>query len=82
MSWTHKKIKAASERGKRMAAARWKIDAERRDRLAELDPIKFTGKIVRRVIVIDAETTVKEAVIFDFDSFRSALRKTRSILKA
>ncbi len=30
-SYTRRKIKALSERGKRMAAARWKLDQERRD---------------------------------------------------
>lgn len=30
-SYTRRKIKALSERGKRMAAARWKLDRERRE---------------------------------------------------
>lgn len=42
---TQRKIKALSERGKRMAAARWKLDRERRDaempeRIRELAEIK------------------------------------------
>jgi hypothetical protein len=38
-------------------------------------------KIVRRIYVIENEQTVKEAVIFDFDSYRNANRKLKGILK-
>lgn len=53
---------AASERGKRMAAERWRRDRERRDLLASMAPERMTAKIIRRIIVIDGETTVREAV--------------------
>ena len=44
-SYNRRKAKAASDRGKRMAAARWKIDRQRRDeemsaRIRELAEIK------------------------------------------
>ena len=34
---------------------------------------------VRRIIVIDRETTVREAVFFDTDSIREARRKFRTV---
>ncbi len=46
-----------------------------------MDPIKFEGRIVRRIIVIENENTVKEAVIYDFDSYRWAKRKLWEALK-
>ncbi len=51
-SYTQRKIKALSERGKRMAAARWKLDRERRDaeepeRIREIEEIE-TQNLPRR----------------------------------
>lgn len=81
MSYVTRKIRAASERGKRMAVRRWKLDRARRDALAEKDP-SFTGlRIVRRIVVIDRECSAREAVIYETDSARSARRKLRSALK-
>ena len=78
--YIRKCAKAASERGKRMAAERWKRDRERRDRLAAMNPLQYPGRILRRVIVIDRETEVREAIFYDTDSLRDAQRKLRRVL--
>lgn len=80
MRYSTRRRKSASERGKRMAQRRWELDRIRRDRLAALDPIKFEGHILRRIVVIDNEKTVREAVIYDFDGYRSAKRKINGVL--
>lgn len=59
------KIQAARERGKRMAAVRWRKDRERRAALEAAEkrnPLRAVGKIVRRVVVIDHESVVKEII--------------------
>ena len=38
-------------------------------------------RIVRRIVVIDRERTVREAVIYAGDSLREARRKQRAILQ-
>lgn len=70
----------ASKRGRAMAKRRWDNDRIRRDRLFGLNAEKFPGNIVRRIVVIDRESFVREAVIFDFDSIRSSRKKLRDIL--
>lgn len=80
MSYVTRKIKAASERGRRMAKRRWELDALRRERLAAIDPIQFSGRIVRRIVVIDNEKRVREVAIYDFDSEREWKRKERKVL--
>jgi hypothetical protein len=70
----------ASERGRIMAKRRWELERERRNRLGVLSPEQCPNAIVRRIVVIDNETTVREVVIWSFDSFRSAKRKERSVL--
>ena len=70
----------ASDRGKRMAAARWNLDRKRRARLADVPAEQYPGRIVRRIIVIDAERECREAVIFAWDSAREARRKLRRVL--
>lgn len=70
----------ASERGKVAAARRWELDRRRRADLAAKDPIRVSAGIVRRIVVIDEERSVREAVIYDFDSVRSARRKLRVII--
>lgn len=79
--YSRRLAKAASARGKRMARARWARDRERRDKLAALTAEQCPSKIVRRVVVIENESTVKEAVIFSFDSRRSAAAKLRKVLR-
>lgn len=81
MSYMTRKIKAASERGKRMAKRRWQLDAERRERLVATDPIRFEGRIVRRIVVIDQEQAVREVTIYDWDSARDWRRKERKALR-
>ena len=83
MSQSHyvrRKIQAARDRGKRMANRRWQLDRERRDKLAALTAEQLPAKIVRRVIVIDNETTVREAVIWSFDYWKDQQRKIRAVL--
>lgn len=71
---------AASVRGRKMAAARWARDRERRRRLAEVTAEQYPERIVRRIIVIDQEKDAREAVIFKWDSEREARRKIRQVL--
>lgn len=78
--YIRRKIKVASERGKRMANARWKMERERRDKIASLEAEKYPSKIVRRIVVIDNEKTVREATFWSFESRRSWMRKQRKIL--
>jgi len=65
-------------RAKNRANARWKIDRAKRDALARINPVVIVG-IVRRVVDIRNETDVREVVIYDFDSVRSARKKLKSI---
>lgn len=80
-SFNRKRQQAASERGRRMANTRWRNERARQDAIAATDPMRVTGKIVRRIIVIDNEETAREAVIYDFDSMRNARRKLNAVLK-
>jgi len=77
--WTRRK-QAASERGRARAKRRWELDAQRRARRAAMAPIKFTGRIVKRIIIIEEEVRAKEITIYDFDTFRDMKRKLRSVL--
>lgn len=63
-----------------MAQARWAADRQRRARLAALAPLRHPGRIVRRIVVIDNEITVREVVLFDTDSVREARRKVAAVL--
>ena len=73
--------KSASERGRRMAERRWQLDRERREKLALLTAEQYPNRIVRRIVVIDGEQEVREAVIWNWDSDREARRKTRQVLR-
>lgn len=56
-----------------MAAARWKKDREFRSALeaeALKDPTRATGRIVRRVVIIDDEARVREIVRRDYHTER------------
>lgn len=64
-----------------MAAARWRNDRARRERLAQLSVEFFQRRIKRRIIVIDDETTVREAVIWNWDSYRTARAKLLAVLR-
>ena len=74
---TRKAIQRASERGRRMANQRWKLDRERRDALAALDttdPLRAPGQIVRRLIIIDADQVAHELIIRDYHRTRAINR--------
>lgn len=75
-----RKLKAASDRGKRMAARRWQIDRERRDKIAAMTAEQYPTKIVRRIIVIDDERHVRETVIWSFMSYRYRYQLERKAL--
>lgn len=78
--YIRRKVKAASERGKRMAKRRWELDQERRQKLGELMAEQYPNQIVRRIVVIDNETTVRECVMWRWDSFRECNRKLQMVL--
>jgi hypothetical protein len=80
MRYLTKKRKSASERARQRANRRWQLDRERRDRLAAADPILHANRILRRIIVIDRETTVREVTIYAWDSAREAKRKEKRAL--
>lgn len=67
----------ASERGKRLANIRWQRDRERREKLAELTAEQNPTKIEGRIVAIRGEQTVKEFVLWSFDSWREKRRKCR-----
>ena len=73
--------KAASERGWRMAKARWTKDRIERDRRATLTAEQSPSRIVRRIVVIDDERTVREATFWTWDSRREWRRKERRVLQ-
>jgi len=79
MSYLTKKIKAASERGRRRANARWDKDRAMRAVITESDPMKFEGRIVKRIVVIEQETKVREVVFYDFDRYNDRRRKLRAV---
>lgn len=63
-----------------MAARRWQLDREHREKLAALTAEQYPNKIVRRVIVIDDERDVRETVIWSFMSHRERYRLERKAL--
>ena len=79
--YIRKKVKAASERGRRMANARWAKDRAERDRRAKLTAEQCPSRIVRRIVVSDNETTVREATFWSFESRRSWRRKELAVLR-
>jgi len=64
-----------------MAMARWRQDRELRDKLAKLTAEQYPTRIIRRIIVIDDERVMREAVIWSFDYAKDAKRKTRQVLQ-
>lgn len=76
-SLTRKAIQRASERGRRMAQQRWKLDRERRDALSAMDttdPLRAPGQIVRRIIIIEADQIAHELILRDYHSTRTINR--------
>ncbi|MDE2104244.1 MAG: hypothetical protein KGL39_43810 [Patescibacteria group bacterium] len=78
--YIRRKVKAASERGRRMANARWEKERKERDKMALLTAEQCPSRIVRRIVVIDNEATVREATFWSFESRRSWRRKLRLVL--
>jgi hypothetical protein len=78
--YIRRKVKAARERGRRMANRRWQLDRQRRNKLAALTAEQCPTRIVRRIVVIENETMVNEAVFWNFESKRSWRRKERQVL--
>jgi len=70
----------ARSRGRAMAKRRWSLDRQRRIHQAELALRCTPDQILRRIVVIDQERIVREAVIWSWDSYRSARRKLREVL--
>lgn len=64
-----------------MANVRWARDRARRTQLATLTAEQYPSKIVRRIVVIDHESTVREATFWSFESRRSWQRKERFLLR-
>ena len=79
MSYQTRKVKAARERGKRRAKARWDKDRAMRDRIAAIEPASFGGEIVRRVVVIDREKSAREIIFYAFDTYSDRRRKLREV---
>ena len=70
----------ASERGRRMAKARWARDRARRDQLAALTAEQLPRAIAERIIRVVNELVVTETVIWRWESGREACRKKRKLL--
>ena len=79
MPYITRKIKARRELGKRLANIRWDRDRAMRARMAAMDPVKFAGHVVKRIIVIEEETTAREICFFDFDTYTDRRRKLRAV---
>ena len=79
MTYQTRKIKAARERGRRLANIRWDKERAMRDRIAAIEPANFCGEIVRRVVVIDREKTAREIVFYTFDTYSDRRRKLRDV---
>jgi hypothetical protein len=78
--WLRKKFKAASDRGRRMANARWAADRKRRDQIAARTAEQNPPHIVERIVRIVNERHVSETVVWSWDSDREAYRKKQKLL--
>lgn len=76
---TIKRIKRASEIARKRVNIRWNRLRAEQARLDAMEPV-IERKISRRVIVIDDETIVREAVIYSTDTHRDAKRKLARVL--
>lgn len=63
-----------------MANARWSRFRAERNRLALLTAEQYPRRIAERIIVISNETEVREVTIWNWESWRSVIRKRRSVL--
>jgi hypothetical protein len=77
MSWTHRKIKQASERARQRVNIRWnRVRAEQ----AKMDAAPMAARrIVERHVVIRDEVRVREAVFYADDRPCDVRRKLKSI---
>ena len=79
MSYVTREIKAASRRGRRMAKIRWDRDRERRAVIAAMEPMKFPGRIIKRIVVIEREVAAREIVFYEFDRYSDRKRKLQQV---
>lgn len=79
-AYLRRRAAAASAKGKKGAAVRWKRDRERRDALALLDPVRVGGRIVLRVVVIRNELRQREAIVYEHDTERDTRRKIKAAM--
>ena len=77
MSYTTRKIRRASERGTRLANIRWDRDRRMREAVAASELAKLDWTVVKRIVVIERETTVREIVFFACDRYADRVRKLR-----
>lgn len=83
--YQRQRAKRASDRGKRMAKARWAKDRARRAALAavaEDRPQIYAGDIARRVVVIDNERDVREMIVWRWDRPAEVRRKINKCLNS
>jgi len=73
--------KQASERGKRMANARWDRERERLARLDTLDPVRVGGRVVERLIRVIDERWVVERSFYEFDRPCDWQRKRKELFR-
>ena len=78
-SYNRRLHNAASERGKRMANARWAKFHSERARLDLLDPVRIGGRIVERLVRIVGEERVIERTFYKFDRPCDWKRKRREL---
>ena len=80
-SYVTQKIRRKREKAQRMAAARWKLDRERRDALAAQSeyPLSLPGRIIQRVIVITNGVDATEIIRRDNTSQREWARLKRIV---
>jgi hypothetical protein len=76
---TISRIKRASEIARKRANIRWQRDRDMREKMAALDPIKFEGRIIKRIVVIENEATAKEICFYDFDRYSDRKRKLNQV---
>lgn len=80
-TYISQQITRKRERGRRMAAARWKRDRERHQHLAETEPLAqcMAGRVLlQRVIVIQRDQTAIELCRWSDTSQREWARLKRS----
>lgn len=72
---TIKQIQRARLIAVKRANTRWDRDREQRAALAAIDPVRF--EVVRRLVIIDRETTAREITFYAHDRYADRKRKLR-----